>query len=284
MDPVVAAAVLAASLLHASWHALVKSSGDGVIALAGMNIVSATAALVVVPFVPLPTPTAAFVIAVSVVLHVGYKIALSDLYARADLSQGYPLARGLIPVLAAVLGFAFLGERPGAIAIAGVVVISMGIVGLLFDRGAPRLSAPALLAALVVAATVAAYSALDAYGIRVNGHWLGFLAWLVLCDSATFVAYALFSRRRKALAQWRRAWPLTLLSGILGIMSFGVFLWALSRAHVGPLTALRETSSLFAALIAAFVLKEPMTRARIVSAILVAAGAAAISVAPVERQ
>jgi drug/metabolite transporter (DMT)-like permease len=276
MDPVVAAAVLAASLLHASWHALVKSSGDGVIALAGMNLVSAAAAFVLLPFVPLPTPVAAVVIAISVVLHAGYKIALADLYSRAQLSQGYPLARGLIPVFATLIGFAFLGETPGTAALAGVGIISLGVVGLLLERGTPAVSPPALLAAMVVAATVAAYSALDAYGIRVNGDWLGFLAWLVICDSAAFVAYAVFTRRGKALAHWRLAWRRTLLSGMLGITSFGIFLWALSRANIGPVTALRETSTIFAAILAATVLKEPITRARCVSAALVAAGAAAI--------
>ncbi len=269
--------MLAASLLHASWHALVKSSGDGVIALSGMNLVSATAALALLPFVSLPTPLAAVVIAASVVVHVGYKIALADLYARAELSQGYPLARGLIPIFATLIGFFLLGEMPSGAALAGVGIISLGIVGLLFDRGAPALSAPAFLAAMVVAATVAAYSALDAYGIRVNGDWLGFLAWLVVCDSAAFVAYAIFTRRQKALAHWRVAWRRTLLSGMLGIASFGIFLWALSRAELGPVTALRETSSIFAAVLAATVLKEPMTRARWLSAAMVAAGAATIA-------
>lgn len=277
MDPGVAAAVLAASLLHASWHALVKSSGDGVIALAGMNLVSATAALILLPFVRLPTPAAAIVIAISVVLHAGYKIALANLYSRADLGQGYPLARGLTPIFATLIGFAFLGETPSVAALAGVGVISLGIVALLFDRGAPTLSTPALLAAMVVAATVAAYSALDAYGIRVNGDWLGFLAWLVLSDSAVFVAYAIATRGERALAHWRLAWRRTLLSGILGITSFGVFIWALGRAQVGPVTALRETSTIFAAILAATLLKEPITRARYVAAALVAAGAAAIA-------
>jgi len=277
VDPGIAAAVLAAALLHASWQALVKSSGDGVVALAGMNLVSGTVALTLLPFVRPPTPTAALIIAFSLLLHSGYKIALAQLYARADLSVGYPLARGLTPIFAVALALLFLGEVPRGPTLAGVIAISLGIAGLVLERAARGVSAASLAAAVVVGLSVAAYSALDAYGVRLNGDWLGFTAWLVVADSALFLAYALATRRGKALSQWRRAWGRTLVSGALGLASFGVFMWALARAQVGAVAALRETSIVFAALVGTLVLKERMTRARAVSVVLVAAGAAAIA-------
>jgi drug/metabolite transporter (DMT)-like permease len=276
VDAGVAAAVLAASLLHASWHALVKSSGDGVIALAGMNLVSAVVAIALLPFVQMPTAAAALVIAVSVLLHVGYKIALAHLYARADLSQGYPLARGLTPLFATLLGLLFLGEVPSASTLAGVIAISLGIFGLLFERGKKTLSAPSLGAAMAVGVTVAAYSVLDAYGVRINRDWLGFTVWLVTCDSAAFMAYAFATRGRTTLIAWRAAWGRTLVSGLLGVAAFAVFMWALGRAQVGAVTALRETSIIFAALLGALFLRESIGRARAVAAVLVMSGAAAI--------
>lgn len=277
MDPGVAAAVLAAALLHASWQALVKSSGDGVVALAGMNLVSGTVALALLPFVRLPTPAAALVIAFSLLLHSGYKIALAQLYARADLSVGYPVARGLTPIFAVALALLFLGEVPRGATLAGVIAISLGIAGLVLERSAHAVSAASLAAAVIVGLSVAAYSALDAYGVRLNGDWLGFTAWLVVADSMLFLAYALATRRGKALSQWRRAWVRTLISGTLGLASYGVFMWALARAQVGAVAALRETSIVFAALVGTLVLKERMTRARALSILLVAAGAAAIA-------
>lgn len=277
MDAGVAVAVLAAALLHASWQALVKSSGDGVVALAGMNLVSGTVAIALLPFVKLPTPAAALVIALSLLLHSGYKIALAQLYARADLSVGYPLARGLTPIFATALALLFLGEVPSGGTLAGVIAISLGIAGLVLERGARMASAATLLAAIVVGLTVAAYSALDAYGVRLNRDWLGFTAWLVAADSTLFVAYALATRRGKAFAQWRRDWGRTLVSGALGLASYGVFMWALARAQVGAVAALRETSIVFAAIVGTLVLKERMTGARSLSILLVAAGAAAIA-------
>ena len=275
MEAGVAAAVLAASLLHASWHALVKSSGDRVVALAGMNLVSGIVALALLPLVRVPSLAAMVVIGFSVVLHGAYKVALAELYGRADLSQGYPLARGMTPIVATLLGVVFLGETPAGWRIAGIVAIAAGIALLFFDRGARRLTSGSFAAAFAVGATVAAYSVLDAYGVRLNGDWLGFTAWLVACDSVAFVAYALLARKGAA-ATWRAAWARTLVSGVLGVVAFGVFMWALGRAQVGPVTALRETSIVFAAVIGAVLLKEPMTRARYAALAIVLGGLVAI--------
>lgn len=277
MEGGVAAAVLAAALLHAAWHALVKSSGDRVVALAGMNLVSGSVALTLVPFVVLPPGPALAVIAVSVLVHGAYKLALATLYTGAELSRAYSMARGITPIVAMILAFALLGDRPGAVALAGILVVSAGVLGLLFEGSAVRLSPAKLAAALGAGTTVAVYSVIDAYGVRLTGDWLSFTVWLVACDSGAFVVYAIATRRREAIRVWRSAWGRTLMSGILGTVSFAVFMWALGRAQVGAVAALRETSIIFAALIGALVLKEPMTPARAAGAALVCAGVAAIS-------
>jgi uncharacterized membrane protein len=279
MEPMVAAAVLAAALLHAAWHALVKASGDQVIALAGMNLVSGTAALALLPFVSVPSTAAGVVIGVSVLLHMAYKLALARLYGRADLSVAYPVARGLTPAMAAIFALVFIGERPSLLAVGGILAISMGIASVMAGDAASRMSWPAFRSALVAGSTVAAYSVLDAYGVRVNGDWLGFTVWLVLADSAAFVAFALATRGRPALSAWRRGWLRTLVSGLLGTLSFGVFLWALGRAQVGPVAALRETSIVFASLIGMVILRERVTPNRAVSTALAMAGAAALALA-----
>jgi drug/metabolite transporter (DMT)-like permease len=113
--------------------------------------------------------------------------------------------------------------------------------------------------------------------VRLNGDWLGFTVWLVLCDSILFIAFAL-STRPGAMGMLKKDFAKTLVSGTLGVVSFTIFIWALGRAQVGAVTALRETSILFAALIGTAFLKEPLTAARLVSAALVMAGTAAVAV------
>jgi uncharacterized membrane protein len=279
MDLLIVAAILAASLLHASWHALVKSTGDRVLALAGMNTVSSATALALLPLAaPLPAPVYG-VIAGSVLLHVGYKLALARLYDRADLGQAYPLARGLTPLMAAMLGFLALGESPGTAGAFGITLVCGGLLLLAFE-GVQRPSGAAFSLAAGAGLAVAGYSVVDAYGIRLAGDWLSFTIWLVLFDGVAFVLYALATRRGAALRSWAAAPGRTLASGVLGVISFSVFMWALGQAPVGQVSALRETSVLFAALIGALVLGERATWKRYAAALAVAAGVAIIALAP----
>jgi drug/metabolite transporter (DMT)-like permease len=279
MDSLVVAAVLAASLLHASWHALVKASGDRVIALAGMNLVSGCVAVALLPLGRILPWQLYGVIAASVLLHVGYKLALAALYARADFGKAYPLARGLTPIMAALMGWFALAEVPGLRALAGIALICAGLLLLAFEHPGARIALATAAAAAVAGVAVAAYSVLDAYGVRLAGDWLSFTLWLVTFDSATFVAYALATRRGLVLRTWTRAWRSMLVSGTLGVVSFGVFMWALGKAPVGQVTALRETSVLFAALIGVFVLGEHATWKRYAAAAAVATGIGAIALA-----
>jgi drug/metabolite transporter (DMT)-like permease len=277
MDSLVVPAVLAASLLHASWHALVKASGDRVIALAGMNLVSGSVAVAMLPMGRILPWQVYGVIALSVLLHVGYKLALASLYARADFGKAYPLARGLTPIMAALMGFFLLGESPGLQALSGIALICAGLLLLAFERSAARLAASTAAFAIAAGVAVAAYSVLDAYGVRLAGDWLSFTLWLVAFDSAAFVAYALATRRGVVLRSWASNWRSVLISGALGVISFGVFMWALGQAPVGQVTALRETSVLFAALIGSFMLGERATWKRYAAAVAVATGIGAIA-------
>ena len=120
---------------------------------------------------------------------------------------------------------------------------------------------------------------LFAYGVRLAGDWFSFTLWLVAADSGAFVAYAVATRGALAWRTWRSRFGGTLLSGALGVSSFGVFMWALGRAPVGPVSALRETSVLFAALIGALFLGEQPSWRRYVAATAIAAGIAVLGLA-----
>lgn len=277
MDSLVASAVLAASLLHASWHAMVKSTGDRVVALAGMNVVSAGTALALLPFAS-PLPALAYgLICASALVHVGYKLALAGLYDRAELGQAYPLARGFTPPMAALIAFFALGESPGAPTVAGILLVCAGLLLLGCERGGRSVTPAVFGIAGTAGLAVATYSVLDAYGIRLAGDWFSFTVWLIIIDGSAFVGYALATRGRAATRFWRENPGRTLGSGVLGIISFAVFMWALGRASVGAVTALRETSVLFAAIIGAAALGERATWKRYAAAGLVMAGVGIIA-------
>lgn len=279
MEDIVVAAILAASLLHASWHALVKSTGDRVIALGGMNAVSALVSLALLPFAK-PLPAIAFwIIAGSVVLHFGYKVALARLYRVSDLGQAYPLARGLTPLMATSLAFLVIGEAPQPYTIAGIVLVCGGIALLAFEGHGRGVALSTFATALGASLAVAGYSVVDAYGVRMTGDTFSFTVWLMVADGGVFVAYAFATRRGEVLRAWSAGLGRVLVSGLFGLVSFSVFMWALGRAPVGAVSALRETSVLFAAVIGGVILGERASWLRYAAAAAVATGVGIISLA-----
>src|SRR5262249_53773755 len=158
------------------------------------------------PWVRLPSTVAFAIIAGSVLLHVGYKIGLAGLYHPAGLGQAYPLARGLTPIMATLLGIISLREWPRGPVMRGLALCSGGGLALALERGDRRIGTTTLGIAAVTGLTVAAYSVIDAYGVRLNGDWLGFTAWLIVCDCGAFLAYAFVTRGTAVLATWRLGW------------------------------------------------------------------------------
>lgn len=277
MENLVVVAVLAASLLHASWHALIKSTGDRVVSLGGMSVVSAGTALALLPLTK-PLPAMAFwIIAGAVVLHFSYKLTLARLYREADLGQAYPLARGLTPLMATALAFLAIGEVPNSLAITGIALVCGGLALLAFEGHGQGVSLITFGAALATGLAVAGYSVVDAYGVRMTGDAFSFTVWLIVIDSCVFIAYTIATRREQALRAWVAGWGRVLISGWFGVISFGVFMWALGRAPVGAVSALRETSVLFAAVIGAVVLGERATWMRYTAAAAVTTGVGVIA-------
>ena len=255
---------------------MIKQSPDRMVGLAGMNVVSASLSLFALPFVSLPHGRVWPVLAGSVLLHNFYKIGLARLYAAGDLGQSFPLARGMSPLAATLLAMIFLGEVPSPAHLAGIVTICLGLLLLALDRtGRPRILVIVL--AALVGLSVAAYSVVDGYGVRLKGDWVSFTIWLMVLDGG---AYVLLSWRLVGNDLWPtlyRQRGRVLLSGALGVISFCVFLWALGQAPVGMVTALREVSVLFASLIGVIFLRERFSPSRLAGAALVSIGVGSLA-------
>ncbi|WP_137045771.1 DMT family transporter [Pseudolabrys sp. FHR47] len=278
IDSLTIALMLSAALLHASWHALIKSAANGIAAIAGMGLVATAVAAAVMPFVPFPPAAVWPVIAGSVCLHCGYKLALARSYSLGDLGQAFPLARGFVPLFAAGLAFLVMGELPKSGQVLGIAVVSGGLIWLSADSVRGGVDGRLFLAALVAGMTVAGYAVVDAYGTRLAGDWLSFTVWLVIVDSGSFFLLILAVQGRQLLDRLWIDRTRTLASGLLGIGSFGVFLWALSRSPVGPVAALRESSVLFAAIIGMVWYGEARSPHRLGAAAVIFAGLMIIAV------
>ncbi len=272
--------VLMAALFHARWNALVKTSGDRLAVLAMLNGVSAVFAMLVLPFVEVPARESWVYLGASIVLHSGYYFFLIGAYRVGDLSHVYPLARGLSPLLVAGAAVAFAGETLSFAAFMGVLLACAGIVSLSFDGGPPwRGDRRPLLFALGTAVFIASYTIVDGIGVRAAGSVAGYIAWLFALDAIPIVVVAWMLRSRELRWTLRSEWKKGAVGGVLALAAYGLVIWAMSLAAMAAVSALRETSVIFAALIGTILLKERFGTLRISAAVLVAAGVVLMNLA-----
>lgn len=265
--------ILIAAFTHAAWNAMIKASGDRVLIFAAMRGVDGIVALAVIPFLPLPAPAAWPYLIVSTIIHNVYYGLLLYTYRHGELNQVYPLARGSAPLLVAVLAAWLAGEVPSLTAGSGILLVSLGIIGIALTKGLPRgADAKPILLALATGFGTAGYTVADGLGTRLAGDPFSYIAWLFLLEGVSFVAIAAGLRRRGVVEHMVKHWRPGVAGGVLAIFAYGLVLYALSQGAMAHVAALRETSVLFAALIGTFLLKESFGPRRIAAAALIVAG------------
>ena len=268
-------AILFAALLHAGWNALVKTGLDRFSSILFLGLVQGGIALLLLPFFGLPGRAAWPWVLAGSALHSGYKLALIRAYGHGDLSQVYPLSRGSAPLIVAVAGALFLGETMDLARSAAVVAIAAGII-LMAGRGG--LTRAGLGWALVTAAFTAAYTLADGVGARVAGSASAFILTMIALDGAIMLAWGLAARGPAGIAAMLPAWRPGVAAGAMSLGAYWIAIWAFTQAPLAMVAALRETSVLFAMLIAAVLLKERLTARRWAAAALILAGVALMRV------
>jgi drug/metabolite transporter (DMT)-like permease len=275
MDLLVFSAVLVAAACHAGWNALLKLNLEPALATA---LVAMASGLVAVPFVlvaGLPDAAAWPYVAASVVVHIGYYLALAEAYRHGDLGHVYPIARGSAPLVTAVIAAALLGETPGPFGWAGITMLAAGIVLLAVrgGRGARRLDARSVGFALLTSASITAYTLIDGIGARAAGSAAAYAAWLFLMSGAVMTLYGFWRVGPSLGRQLVANWPTALGGAALSTAAYAIAIWAMTVAPIALVAALRETSVLFATLLSTLLLREPWLAARIAATLMVLAGA-----------
>ncbi len=288
VDTLTALAVLFGALLHAGWNTLVKSSGDKELDIALVHFLGAVVSLPLLAWVgPPPGPAWPFV-AASLTIHIAYYLTLEGAYRHGDLAATYPIMRGSAPLLVALGSSAVLGESLAPGAWLGVLAVTAGVLMVgLSHPGEALHHRRALTFALANACVIAAYTFVDGQGVRASrdagGATLSYVAVLFVLDGVPYPALVWFKRSAAARqAMWtyaRKRWPLATLGGLASLGSYGIALWAMTRAPVAMVSALRETSVLFATLLSAWVLGERLGRQRALGALVIVGGAVALRLA-----
>lgn len=275
--------VLLAAGLHASWNALVKSSSDRLAMMCLVNLMPATAAAVALFFLPPMNWAAVPFLLASTALHLLNYVCMLGAYRVGDLSLVYPIARGSAPVLVAIGAWLLADEAKAPLEIAGIVIVSLGIVSLAWRPGRlrwPRLDDDrAILLALATGLCIAAYSVADGLGARASGQVFTFIAWLFLSVGSCMLVFTLWCRWHGLQEAFRADLRNGLIGGAVAATAYSIVIWAMSIAPMAQVVALRETSVLIAAGIGALILKEGFGRQRIAAAAIVVGGAALLHLA-----
>jgi phosphonate utilization associated putative membrane protein len=285
MPTSVVLAVLVGAMLHASWNALVKSSGDKQLDIALVHFLGAVVSLPLLWLVGLPPVESWPFLAASLTIHVAYYITLNGAYQHGELGTTYPIMRGSAPMLVALGSSTVLGESLTLAAWLGVAAVTLGVLMVGLSRPAQALHHHRAIGfALANAMVIAAYTFVDGSGVRITvagGQTAAsYVVLLFVLDGIPYPALVFAQRsaegRRAIAAYARRRWPLATLGGLASLGSYWIALWAMTRAPVAAVSALRETSVLFATALSVLVLKERFGLQRATGAVVIVAGVVAL--------
>lgn len=271
---------LSAAFLHAVFGALQKGRHDPLLARgaidASYGLMAAPIAFFVVPW---PEPHMWPIFAGAFVIHAGYKFAVLGAFRRGAFTVVYPVMRGTGPLFTVIGAYLIFGETFNLVQWAGVGVLLLGLYGLAAYNMAKVTIARdtlvnALLFAVLTGLFVAVYTTYDAYGIRATADPFTFLAWFFFIDGLLFPVLA--TRFYLKMPDRPTLGPLAvrgIAGGFIAFASFGSIMLATRLDQVGEAAVLRETSTVFAALIGWLFLREPVGPVRAALMGLIAAGA-----------
>lgn len=274
--------VLVGACLHATWNGLVKSGKDKYLDMVAVLMGAALLTVLWLPFLPVPARASWGCLAASTAIHQLYFMLIALSYRTGDMSLVYPLTRGAAPALTALCSTFVLNERPSACGWLGVALVSGGVILLAVDHAAgdhgreARFQPAPVLLALANAAVIALYTLADGQGVRVSGNAFSYTSWGFLLCALLFVPAAMLIRKKEATLHFKMHWRRSLVGGGCSIGAYSLALWAMTRAPIASVAALRETSILFGVLIAAFTLKERISKTRAAAALIIVVGAVII--------
>ncbi|MGD9816573.1 MAG: EamA family transporter [Hyphomonadaceae bacterium] len=275
MPPLAIVAALSSALIHASWNAALKGGRDRVADAFLIAVGGILTWLVVAALIGAPRSEAWPYLAASVLIHLVYWFALFSAYDVGDMSHVYTLSRGSAPLLVAIGAALTVQEIPPPMKALGMGFVSLGV---LLVGASPRAPLKATLWALGIGVCIASYSLVDALGARVAGDAVTYVAWTSGVMGIPMIAFTLWRRGGRQLLSDASVAPLRgIFIGIISFAGYGLVLWAQTIAPIAQVTALRETSVVFGALIAFVFLRERLGARRWLGAAVVAAGAALIA-------
>ncbi|KMK66703.1 EamA family transporter [Puniceibacterium sp. IMCC21224] len=269
--------VLFAAVMHASWNAMVKAVPDRAAVLAGVSGCHALIGIVLIWMSPSPDPASWPMIVISAVVHYGYYLLLFYSYRFGDLSQVYPISRGMAPPTVALMAFLLVGETLPVSGWFGLGAVCLGISILALQRGAVDARRSTVLLALCLGICISTYSVADGIGVRLSDAPLGYIGWLFVLEAP--VPMAIIISRGVGGGRFElRPLLAGLLAGVLAGAAYGLVLYVKTFSPLAAVSAVRESSVIIAALIGVVLFGERPWKGRLAAAVIVGGGVIALSI------
>jgi drug/metabolite transporter (DMT)-like permease len=280
VEPQVFLAVLAAAVMHAGWNVLVKLKLDRFLSLLLIQALMGVGGIAMLLAFPPPAAASIPYAITSGLLHLGYNLFLARSYRTGDLSQVYPIARGAAPLLTLLVTWSLMHEEVNLTSGAGVALLVAGIWAVsLVGRRAVRLDGLTLFFAIGTSVFITAYTIVDGIGGRVSGQPSSYTGMVFAFDAVFLSAAALAMRGPGVVRQVAPYWKTGVIGALLAGGAYWIAIWAMTKAPIASVAALRETSILVVMLLSIRILKEPVSLPRLGGALLIVIGAVLIRLA-----
>jgi drug/metabolite transporter (DMT)-like permease len=252
--------VILAAFLHATWNAMVKNEDDKYLAVTAIVLGHVPASVCIILLTPSPSIESIPFIILSALLHIGYEWYLLSAYKFGDLTKVYPIARGTSPILITIVSLIFLGVVLSNFEILGIFIISLGILSLSFQGTKSFKNRSAVIYAMITGFFIMGYSITDGHGARVSNSFLSYMGWSFILNAAIFSIVLKIKKKSEAITKtFKEGKKIFFIGGTLSYIVYGIVVWGFTQAPIALVTALRETSIIFALLIGTFFLKEKFT-------------------------
>ena len=283
MSGVMVSLVLLAALMHALWSVVLKLTGDAKTNITVFMAGSSILALAGIPFQSLPSLASLPFLLISVFVQVVYMMLVGIVYQKGDVSQSYPVMRGVAPLFVALFSGPILGEKLSIVAWCGVILISSGVLTLALEavRRSDKIEPSIIPLSLLTAAFIAFYTLLDGIGVRLSGAPVSYILWIFFLIGLVKVVFELFNdkTRPQFLTHFQHYWSIGLVGGFLSLGSYGLALWTMTKLPVALVAALRESAIVFAVILSYFVLREHVRPPRFIASIIIVLGVIAVRLA-----
>jgi len=273
MDNNVFLFVLFSAVLHAVWNSMASKYKNKNVSIPAIVYGHVPACIVAVIILPMPSVESFPYIILSALIHQGYQNFLLTAYQTGKFTTVYPVARGFGPLVATVISIIFLGVYLKVFTLLSILLISAGVIFIgLFSKSVLK-NYKILYTSLTTGVFIGIYSVVDGYGARISMSAISYMSWVFIL-SALFFPIILKLRKqknilRKTLTEGKFIFW---VGGFFSYIAYVITVWAFTKAPIPMVSALRESSIIFALFIGYFYLKEKISLYKIISILLIFAG------------